>query len=130
MDSGEPGQKTWDNTEKYNLFSIKDNHDLFLDLIDSLFGELLGNMEYDKEDNLFNLFIDKKYTKKLFKKIFYNYDMNKLYPLRPISLDYVNIYNKSNYVDLLVGHLINNNKDSIQILKKRKENNMKEKIKK
>ena len=36
----------------------------------------------------------------------YNYDMNKLYPLRPISLDYINIYNKSNYVDLLVGHLI------------------------
>ena len=63
-------------------------------------------MEYDKEDNLFNLFIDKKYPKKLFKKMFYNYDMNKLYPLRPISLDYVNIYNKSNYVDLLVGHLI------------------------
>ena len=60
----------------------------------------------------------------------YNYDMNKLYPLRPISLDYANIYNKSNYVDLLVGHLISNNKESIQILKKRKENNMKEKNKK
>ena len=53
--------------------------------------------------------------------------MNKLYPLRPIILDYVNIYNKSNYVDSLVGHLINNNKELIQILKKRKENNMKEK---
>ena len=50
----------------------------------------------------------------------YNYDMNKLYPLRPISLDYINIYNKSNYVDLLVGNLINNNKESIQILKKEK----------
>ena len=87
-------------------------------------------MEYDKEDNLLNLFIDKTYPKKLFKKIFYNYYMNKLYPLRPIILDYVNIYNKSNHLDLLVGHLINNNKESIQILKKRKENNMKEKIKK
>ena len=130
MDARGPGQETRDNTDKYNLFPIKDTDELFLNLIDSLFDELLGNMEYDKEDNLFNLFIDKKYPKKLFKKMFYNYDMNKLYPLRPICLDYVNIYNKSNYVDLLVGHLINNNKESIQILKKRKENNMKEKNKK
>ena len=87
-------------------------------------------MEFDKEDNLFNLFIDKKYPQKLFKKMFYNYDMNKLYPLRLISIDYINIFNKSNYVDLLVAHLINNNKESIEILKKRKENNLKEKNKK
>ena len=33
-------------------------------------SQLLGNMEYDKEDNLFNLFIDKKYPKTLFKKSF------------------------------------------------------------
>ena len=165
LDAGEQDQETRDNTEKYNLFPLKDTDDLFLDLIDSLVDELkkkfeiitlgdkikedyhqivdylifsgflessqlLGNMEYDKEDNLFNLFVGKKYPKKLFKKMVYNYDMNKLYPLRPICLDYVNIYNKSNYVDLLVGHLINNNKESIQILKKRKENNMKEKNKK
>ena len=70
LDTGEPGQETRDNTEKYNLFPIKDTNDLFLDLIDSLFDELLGNMEYDKEDNLFKLFIDKKYPKKLFKKWF------------------------------------------------------------
>ena len=165
LNTGEPDQNTKDNTEKYNLFPLKDTDDLFLDLIDSLIAELkkkfeiitlgdklmedyheiveylifsgflessqlLGNMEFDKEDNLFNLFIDKKYPKKLFKKMFYNYDMNKLFPIRLISLDYINIYNKSNYVDLLVGHLINNNKESIQILKKRKENNMKEKNKK
>ena len=164
LDMGEPDQDTKDNTEKYNLFPLKDTDDLFLDLIDSLVAELkekfeiitlgdkliedyhqivdylifsgflessqlLGNMEFDDEDNLFNLFIDKKYPKKLFKKMFYNYDMNKLYPLRPITIDYINIYNKSNYVDLLVGHLINNNKESIQILKKRKENNLKEKNK-
>ena len=98
MDIREPGQETWDNTDKYNLFPIKDTDELFLNLIDSLFDELLGNIKYDKEDNLFNLFIDKKYPK--------NYDMNKLYPQRPISLDYINIYNKSNYVDLLVGNLI------------------------
>ena len=83
LDAGEQDQETRDNTEKYNLFPLKDTDDLFLDLIDNLFDELLGNMEYDKEDNLFNLFIDKKYPK--------NYDMNKLYPLHPISLDYVNI---------------------------------------
>ena len=53
--------------------------------------------------------------------MFYNYDMNKLHPLGPISLDYVNIYNKSNYVDSPAGHSTNNNEDSIQILKKRKE---------
>jgi hypothetical protein len=162
FDAGEPDQDTKDNTEKFNLFPLKDTDDLFLDLIDSLVDELkkkfgiitlgeqlvedyheiaeylifsgfleasqlLGNMEFDKEDNLFNLFIDKKYPNKLFKKMFYNYDMNKLYPVRPICIDYINIYNKSNYVDLLVGHLINNNKESIQILKKRKENNLKEK---
>ena len=62
--------------------------------------------------------------------MFYNYDMNKLHPLGPISLDYVNIYNKSNYVDSPAGHSTNNNEDSIQILKKRKKNNMKEKNKK
>ena len=61
LDTGEPGQETLDNTKKYNLFPIKDTDDLFLDLIDSLFNELLGNMEYDKEDNLFNLFVGKKY---------------------------------------------------------------------
>ena len=94
-----------------NLFQIKDTDELFLDLIDNLFDELLCNMDYDKEDNLFNLFVDKKYPKKSFKKMFYNYDMIKLYPLYPRSLDYINIYNKSNYADLLVGHLINNNKE-------------------
>ena len=121
MDTGEQGQVPRDNSENYNLFPIKDNDNIFLDLIDSLFDELLDNMEYDKEDNLLNLFIDKIYPKKLFKKIFYNYYMNKLYPLRPIILDYVNIYNKSNYVDSPAGHSTNNNEDSIQILKKRKE---------
>ena len=112
---------------------IEDYHQIVEYLIFSGFlelSQLLGNMEFDKEDNLFNLFIDKKYPQKLFKKMFYNYDMNKLYPLRLISIDYINIFNKSNYVDLLVAHLINNNKESIEILKKRKENNLKEKNKK
>ena len=71
LDAGEASQETRDNTEKYNLFPMKDTDVLFLDLIDSLFDELLGNMEYDKEDNKFNLCIDKKYPKKLFKKKYF-----------------------------------------------------------
>ena len=79
-------------------------------------------MEFNKEDNL---------PKKAFKKMFYNYEMNKLYPFSPINLDYINIYNKSNYVDLLMGHWINNNKESIQILKKKEKKIIwKKKIKK
>ena len=70
LETGEPGQETRDNTDKYNLFPIKDTNELFLDLIDSLFDELLGNIEYDKEDNLFNLFIDKNILKNYLRKCF------------------------------------------------------------
>ena len=90
-------------------------------------SQLLENTDFDYEDNLYNIFIDKKFPKKLFKKIFRNYDKNHLYPIRPISIDYLNIYNKSNYVDLLVGHLMNNFKEQVLIYKKRKESNLKEK---
>ena len=93
-------------------------------------SQLLGNMEFDYEDNLFNVYIDKKFDRKLFKKLFYNYDKNNLYPFRPIAHDYLNIYNKPYYVDLLVGHLMNNFKEQIEIYKKRKENNIKEKNRK
>ena len=65
MDAGESDQETRDNTEKYNLFPLKDTDDLFLGLIDSLFEELLGKKEYYKEDNLFNPCIDKKNPKKI-----------------------------------------------------------------
>ena len=89
--------------------------------------QLLGNMDYDYEDNVFNIFIDKKFDNKLFKKIFNHYDINKLYPLRILRHDYYLIYNKSNYVDLLVGHLMNNFKEQVEIFKKRKENKLNEK---
>jgi hypothetical protein len=65
LDAGESDQETRDNTEKYNFFPLKDTDDLFLDLIDSLVDELLGNKECYKEDNLFNPCIDKKYPKKI-----------------------------------------------------------------
>jgi len=99
-------------------------------LIFSGFNELshlLSNTEYDIEDKLYNIFVDKKYPLKLFKKMFRHYDMNQLYPLRPIFCDYLNIYNKPNYVDILVSNLTNNFKEQVEIYKKRKENYLKEK---
>ena len=39
----------------------------------------------------------------------------------------MNIYNKSNYVDILVGHLINNFKEQVRMYKKRKDYNAKQK---
>lgn len=90
-------------------------------------SQLFENMEFDYDDNLYNVFIDKKFPRNLFKKIFHSYDKHHLYPIRPINIDYLNIYKKSNYVDLLVDHMINNFKEQVNIYKKRKENNLKEK---
>ena len=89
-------------------------------------SQLLNNMEYDTQDQVFNLFIDKKFNQKLFNKIFRSYN-HYYYPIRPISHDYLNIYNKSNYVDILVGHLINNFKEQVRMYKKRKDYNAKQK---
>lgn len=91
-------------------------------------SQLLNNIEYDAQDQVFNLFIDKKFNQKLFNKLFRSYN-HYYYPIRPISHDYLNIYNKNNYVDLLVGHLINNFKEQVKIFKKRKDYNAKQKIK-
>ena len=93
-------------------------------------SELLTNMEYDYEDKVFNIFIDKEFNIKVFKKIFQHYDVNKLYPIRIIKHDYLTIYNKSNYIELLVNHLMNNFKEQVQIYIKRKENNLIEKNRK
>ena len=91
--------------------------------------QLLNNTEYDDEDNVLNIYIDKKYPLKLFQKMFRNFNMHYLHPLRPIYHDYLNIYNKSNYVDLLVGHLMNNLKQQVEIyknMKREKKNNMRD----
>lgn len=115
---GEEVEQSFQEVIQYLIFSG------FLEL-----SQLVNNTEFDYEDNVFNIYIDKKYTIQLFKKMFYSYDKGQLYPLRPIVHDYLNIYNKSNYVEMLVGHLMNNFKEQIQIYKKRKENNLKEKYK-
>ena len=113
---GEELDQNFHQVSQYLIFSG------FLEL-----SQLVCNTEFDYEDNLYNIYIDKKYSLKLFRKMFYSYNKSHLYPLRPIVHDYLNVYNKSNYVDLLVGHLMNNFKEQIQIYKKRKENNLKEK---
>ena len=108
----------------------KENNQITDYLIFSGFNDMskmLSNTEFDYEDYIFNIFVDKKFPLKLFNNIFHNYDKNYLYPLRPIYNDLLHIDNKSNYVDLLVNHLVNNFKEQIYMLKKRKEHNLKEK---
>lgn len=108
----------------------KDNNPITEYLIFSGFNEmskLLNNTEFDYEDYIFNIFVDKKFPLKLFNNIFHKYDKNYLYPIRPIYNDLLNIDNKSNYVELLVNHLVNNFKEEIYMYKKRKEHNLREK---
>ena len=90
-------------------------------------SKLLCNTQFDYEDILFNIYVDRKYPKKLFNKMFQNFNLDYLYPFRPIYDDSLVIQNKSNYVDLLVNHLINNFKEEVFIAKKRKEHMKKEK---
>ena len=108
----------------------KENNPVVNYLIFSGFNDmskLLSNTEFDYEDYIFNIFVDKKFPLKLFNNIFHNYDKNYLYPIRPIYNDLLNIDNKSNYVELLVNHLVNNFKEQIYMYRKRKEYNQKEK---
>ena len=90
-------------------------------------SKLLCNTQFDYEDFLFNIYVDRKYPKKLFNKMFYNFNLDYLYPFRPIYDDSLVIQNKSNYIDLLVNNLINNFKEEVFIAKKRKEHMKKEK---
>ena len=90
-------------------------------------SKLLNNTEFDYEDYIFNIFVDKKFPLKLFNNIFQNYYKDYLYPIRPIYNDLLSIDNKSNYIDLLVNHLVNNFKEQVYIYKKRKEHNLREK---
>ena len=90
-------------------------------------SKLLCNTQFDYEDILFNIYVDRKYPKKLFNKMFQNFNLDYLYPFRPIYDDSLVIQNKSNYVDLLVNNLINNFKEEVFIAKKRKEHMKKEK---
>jgi hypothetical protein len=124
----------YDMEKKYNIITYdklyKEKNPITEYLIFSGFNDmskLLSNTEFDYEDYIFNIFVDKKFPLKLFNNIFYNYDKNYLYPLRPIYNDLLNIDNKSKYVELLVNHLVNNFKEQIYMYRKRKEYNLKEK---
>ena len=88
---------------------------------------LLHNIEYDQDDGLFNLFIDKNFNYFNFKNTFSKYDIKKIYPFRVIYDDYLCIYNKSNYTDILIDHLINNFKVLKEISITKRANRAKEK---
>jgi len=108
----------------------KQNNPIVQYLIFSGFNDmskLLNNTEFDYDDYIFNIFVDKKFPQKLFNNIFHNYDKNYLYPIRPIYNDLLSIDNKSNYINLLVNHLVNNFKEQVYIHRKRKEHNLREK---
>ena len=89
--------------------------------------KLLHNIEYDQDDGLFNLFIDKNFNYFNFKNTFYKYDLKKIYPFRVIYNDYLCINNKSNYTDILIDHLINNFKELKNISITKRANRAKEK---
>lgn len=123
-----------DMEKKYEVITYdkmnKSLHEINQYLIFSGFldqAKLLCNTQFDQEDYLFNIYVDRKYPKKLFNKMFHNFNLDYLYPFRPIYDDSLIIQNKSNYVDLLVNHLINNFKEEVFISKKRKEHMKKEK---
>ena len=87
----------------------KENNQITDYLIFSGFNDMskmLSNTEFDYEDYIFNIFVDKKFPLKLFNNIFHNYDKNYLYPLRPIYNDLLYINNKSNYPQPSYGSLI------------------------
>lgn len=123
-----------DMEKKYEIITYdkmdKSLHEINQYLIFSGFldqSKLLCNIRFDYEDYIFNIFVDRKYPKKLFYKMFHNYNINYLYPFRPIYDDSLIIQSKYNYVDLLVNNLINNFREEVFIAKKRKEHMKKEK---
>lgn len=91
-------------------------------------SKLLSNLEYDYEDYIFNIYIDKKYPYKMFKQMFKRYNLNRLYPLRPVINDYLFISDKENYINILVENMYNNFKEEIYISQKRRETKVKTKI--
>ena len=123
-----------DMEKKYEVITYdkmnKSLHEINQYLIFSGFldqSKLLCNTQFDYEDHLFNIYVDRKYPKKIFYKMFHNFNLDYFYPFRPIYDDSLIIQNKSNYIDLLVNHLVNNFKEEVFISKKRKEHMKKEK---
>ena len=119
-------QKITGEYVKYELSKV----DQYLQFANFLhLSKLLINSKFDHEDNVFNIFVDKKYPYKLFKIMFRHFDLHRLYPLRPVINDCLFISNKYNYVDLLVEHVNNNFKQQVVIYRKRKETKTKDKLK-
>ena len=119
-------QKITGEYVKYELSKV----DQYLQFANFLhLSKLLTNSKFDYEDNVFDIFVDKKYPYKLFKIMFRHFDLHRLYPLRPVINDCLFISNKDNYVDILVEHVNNNFKQQVVIYRKRKESKKKDKLK-
>jgi len=119
-------QKITGEYVKYELSKV-DQYLQFANLLH--LSKLLTNSKFDYEDNVFDIFVDKKYPYKIFKIMFRHFDLHRLYPLRPVINDCLFISNKDNYVDILVEHVNNNFKQQVVIYRKRKESKTKDKLK-
>ena len=119
-------QKIMGEYVKYELSKV-DQYLQFANLLH--LSKLLTNSKFDYEDNVFDIYVDKKYPYKLFKIMFRHFDIHRLYPLRPVINDCLFISNKNNYIDILVEHVNNNFKQQVVIYRKRKQTKTKEKPK-
>ena len=119
-------QKITGEYVKYELSKV----DQYLQFANFLhLSKLLINSKFDYEDNVFDIFVDKKFPYKLFKIMFRHFDLHRLYPLRPVINDCLFISNKDNYVDILVEHVNNNFKQQVVIYRKRRQSKTKDKLK-
>ena len=119
-------QKITGEYVKYELSKV----DQYLQFANFLhLSKLLINSKFDYEDNVFDIFVDKKFPYKLFKIMFRHFNIHRLYPLRPVINDCLFISNKDNYVDILVEHVNNNFKQQVVIYRKRRQSKTKDKLK-
>ena len=119
-------QKITGEYVKYELSKV----DQYLQFANFLhLSKLLINSKFDYEDNVFDIFVDKKFPYKLFKIMFRHFDLHRLYPFRPVINDCLFISNKDNYVDILVEHVNNNFKQQVVIYRKRRQSKTKDKLK-
>ena len=119
-------QKITGDNVKYELNKV----DPYLQFANFLhLSKLLTNSKFDYEDNVFNIFVNKKFPYQLFKVMFRHFDLHMLYPLRPVINDCLFISNKDNYIDILVDHVNNNFKQQVVIYRKRRGIKTKEKHK-
>ena len=110
---------------KYELNKV-DDYLIFHNFLQ--LSKLLSNTEFDYEDYIFNIYIDKKFPYKMFKQMFMRFNLNRLYPLRPVINDYLFISDKENYINILVENMNNNFKEEVYMNQKRREIKVKNKI--